>query len=224
MCFIKGDIIMNLLKLSFLTGLLLFATQAFSQTDQNNGTSSNAAVITPDKTIFPANNVKNVKAQTPEDDAAITKTLKKLISQSKMLSKLQVNISTNKGVVTIEGNIDSDTQASSLVEHAESIIGVSDVDTSKLTVKDSQHPLTDTLITAKIKGLFIREKLFGEKDIAAINTSVETKDGVVYLSGIVDNQQQINNAIAIIKKYVPEVKEVEYSVKKVIPVNQGNKG
>lgn len=205
---------MNILRICFLTGLLFFATNAFSATDSNS-------TITPDKSIFPNETKANVQAQTPEDDAAITKTLKKMISESKTLSNLGVEVSTTKGVVMLTGTVDSDTQASSLVERAESIVGVSDVDTSKLIVKDSQHPLTDTYITAKIKGLFIREKLFGEKDIAAINTSVETKDGVVYLSGIVDNQQQINNAIEIIKKYIPEVKKVEYSVKKATTNNAG---
>ncbi|MBV8802896.1 MAG: BON domain-containing protein, partial [Gammaproteobacteria bacterium] len=83
-------------------------------------------------------------------------------------------------------------------------------------------PLTDTYITAKVKGLFIREKLFGKKDIAAINISVETKNGIVYLSGRVDNNDQIKNAIAIIKKSVPDVQGVEYSVSKVIPAKSTN--
>ena len=190
------------IKIGFLTGLLFFTTHAFSQTDQTMGASD-----------------QTVRAMTPEDDTAITNTLKKLIHETVTLSKLNVEVSTSKGVITLKGNVDSDTQVGLLVEHAESIIGVIDVDASQLTVKDSKQPLVDTIITAKIKGLFIREKLFGEKDIAAINTSVETKDGVVYLSGVVDNQQQIDNAIEIIKKSVPEVKKVEYSVKKVTPIN-----
>ena len=128
-------------------------------------------------------------------------------------------MTTTKGLVTIEGEVESNTQVSSLVEHAESIVGVVDVDTSKLTVKGSQDPLTDTITTAKVKGLLIREKLFGEKDVAAINTSVETKDGVVYLSGVMDNKEQINNAIDIIKRNIPEVKKVEYSVSEIKPVN-----
>jgi len=190
------------IKIGFLTGLLFFTTHAFSQTDQTTGAYD-----------------QTVRAMTPEDDTAITNTLKKLIHETVTLSKLNVEVSTSKGVITLKGNVDSDTQVGLLVEHAESIIGVIDVDASQLTVKDSKQPLVDTIITAKIKGLFIREKLFGEKDIAAINTSVETKDGVVYLSGVVDNQQQIDNAIEIIKKSVPEVKKVEYSVKKVTPIN-----
>jgi hyperosmotically inducible protein len=191
------------IKVSVLTSLLIFTSQTFAQTDQANYGNSNTTIT----------------AKTPEEDAAVTKTVNKLIRESKTLSKFKIDVSTNKGVVMLSGNVDSDTQAGSLIELAESVIGVSDVDTSKLTVKNSQQPLADTIITAKIKGLFIREKLFGEKDIAAINTSVETKDGVVYLSGVIDNQEQIDNAIEIIKKSVPEVKKVEYSVKKFTPVN-----
>ena len=157
-----------------------------------------------------------VVAKTPADDAKITQTIKELIAESSTLSKLKVEVVTQKGVVSLTGNVDSKSQASSLVESAESVIGVADVDTSKLTVKDSTHPLADTYTTAKIKGLFIREKLFGGKDIAALNISVETKDGIVYLTGVIDNQAQLDNVIEIIKKNVPEVKKVEYKVDKFV--------
>lgn len=158
-----------------------------------------------------------VVAKTPEEDAMITKSLTHLIKKSKVLSKLPVHFTTQKGVVSFSGNVDSNSQASMLIELASSIIGVADVDASNLTIKGSQHPFRDMITTAKIKGLFIRADLFNEKDIASINTSVETKNGVVYLTGLVDNQQQIDNAIDIIKKSIPEVKKVEYKVYKVIP-------
>ena len=195
-----------IIKFAFLTSALFLGTQAIAEDQMSNG---NRDTATPTKIV----------AKTPEDDAVITKTLKDLIQHSKILSKLDVKISTNKGIVTLTGNVDSDTQASSLIEHAESIIGVSDVDASNLTVKNSQQPLKDMIITAKVKGLMIREELLGEKDIAAINTSVETKNGIVYLSGVIDNEKQIDNAIDIIKKSVPEVKKVEYIVKKITPVS-----
>ena len=107
-----------------------------------------------------------------------------------------------------------------LIEYGESIIGVKHVDTSNLKIKDGSQPFADAITTAKIKGLLIREDLFGEKDIASVTTSVETKDGVVYLSGQIDNKDQINNAIEIIKKNIPEVKKVEYNVKVFTPVSQ----
>jgi hyperosmotically inducible protein len=221
--------IYSVIKISLLTGLLVFTSQVFSQTDQSNDGNSNTvktpeenAAVTQTDQSNDGNSNTTITAKTPEEDAAVTKTVKKLITDSVTLSQLKVDVSTNKGVLKLSGNIDSDTQASSLIELAESVIGVSDVDTSELTVKDSSQPLADTVITAKIKGLFVREKLFGEKDIAAINTSVETKDGVVYLSGVIDNQEQIDNAIEVIKKFIPEVKKIEYKVKTATPVNQGS--
>lgn len=155
-------------------------------------------------------------ATTPQDDAKISSTLKTLISKSSTLSKLDVNAQTNQGVVTLSGNVDSDSQASSLIELAQSIVGVKDVDAANLKVKDSQQPFTDMMITAKIKGLFIREKVFGGQDIAALNIGVETNNGVVYLTGTIDNQEQLKNAINIIQG-VQGVKKVEYLVNKVTP-------
>lgn len=194
-------------KLSFLTGLLLVTYPSFSNTYSTS--------VTPIKDT-------NIVAKTPEEDAKVTSSVKELIKRSKNLSKYDIKVTTNKGVVSLEGVVDSDSQASTLVEFAQSIIGVSDVDTSKLTVKDGTQPLADTFITAKIKGLMIREDLLGEKDIASMGTSIETKDGVVYITGLVDNKNQIDNAIEIIKKNVPEVKKVEYHVRKIVPLTSQN--
>jgi len=93
----------------------------------------------------------SVKAVTPEDDAAITKTLKKIIQNSKMLSKENINVSTKQGVVMFEGAVNSDIQVTKLIETAESIIGVTDVNASKLKTTDGHQPLADALTTAKIK-------------------------------------------------------------------------
>lgn len=164
------------------------------------------------QSLFRSPETPAIVAQTPEDDAAIIKTLQRLIKSSPTIAKFDIKVNSKAGVVTLMGVVDSDTQADRLIAHAESIIGVSDVDASGLKVKDGKQPFADMIITAKIKGLLVREDLFGEKDVASINTSIETKDGTVYLSGHVDNKAQIDNAIEIIKKNIPEIKNVEYSV------------
>jgi len=117
-------------------------------------------------------------------------------------------------MVTLFGQVDSDTQASQAIEIAQSVIGVKEIDTGYLKVKKGQQPFSDMVITAKIKGLFLREKILGTKDIAALSISVETKDGIVYLSGRMDNPKQVENAISIIKE-VQGVKKVEYNVNKI---------
>lgn len=164
------------------------------------------------QSFFQSPEPTGVVAKTPADDAAITKTLKKIIKTSPTISKFNIHVNTKNGVVTLIGTVDSDTQADRLIAHAQSIIGVDSVDASELKVKDGKQPFADMITTAKIKGLLVREDLFGEKDVASINTSIETKDGTVYLSGHVENKAQIDNAIEIIKKNIPDVKNVEYSV------------
>jgi hyperosmotically inducible protein len=192
-----------------LSGLFLLTSQVYAATATTTTDSSavNNSTVTSN----------DVVASTPEEDAAITKTLTNLIKNSKTLSHLNVKFTVNNGIVSYTGTLDSDSQAGMLIETAESIIGVSDVDTSNLKVTDSEQPFADMVTTAKIKGLLIREDLFGEKDLASINTSVETHNGVVYLTGIVDNEQQIQNAVQIIKSSVPDVKKVVYNVRKAAP-------
>lgn len=176
-----------------------------------------ACVYASPNTSFTVVNPHAVVSQSPADDAAITKGIKTRIAESPILAPLNVAVSTHRGVVTLSGEVDSETQASLLVEMSAATIGVADVEAAKLHVKEGTQPIKDTYITAKIKGLFVREKIFGEKDIAAFKTGIETKDGVVYITGNVVNQEQINNAVNIIKKDVPEVKAVQYSVNKIVP-------
>ena len=145
---------------------------------------------------------------TPVSDSVITVQIKTKIAADKNLSVFSNDVSTvNNGVVILSGAVDSETDATALVQLAESVDGVRDVDTENLKVKDSQHPMDDAYITAKVKGQFIQAKIFGDKDVAAL-VSVETIDGVVHLSGAVDNATEIKNAIKLAKS-VKGVKQVE---------------
>lgn len=183
------------IKLSFITGMLLLSNQVSYA--ENKKTDNPATAST-----------SNIS----KEDRALLDTIKNAIKSSKLMSGLHVDITTQNGDVMLKGQVDSDTEADAMVSLVESIRGVNFVNTTELTVKGSSQPLTDTLTTAKIKGLFIREELFGEKDLATMTTSVETKDGVVYLSGDTDNKKQIDNAIEIIKKSIPEVKNIVYRI------------
>ncbi len=80
-----------------------------------------------------------------------------------------------------------------------------------LIIKNSTAPLNDTFLTARVKGAYLKAKVSGSK-ISYINTHIETKDSVVYLSGTLDNAKQISNAIFIAKN-INGVKEVKSSLK-----------
>lgn len=144
-------------------------------------------------------------------DTGITSSIKEKLSSNPTLKDTSITVKTNQGNVILEGTVDSETQAGLATELAQSVIDVKDVDTSKLNVKSSNQPFTDSYITAKIKGKLIQQKLFTEKDIAAMSIKVETNNGVVTLSGTADDKKQIDNAIKIARS-VSGVKEVKYTV------------
>jgi len=79
-------------------------------------------------------------------------------------------------------------------------------------VADVNQAASDTAITAKIKGLYISEKVFGDKDISVLGVSVETKNSVVYLKGHVTSEDQANNAVKIAKA-VKGVSKVVFNLK-----------
>lgn len=150
----------------------------------------------------------NVFADHPVSDTVITTKIKSKIAMDPSLSVFKVNVNTANGVVTLSGKVYSDTDAAALIELAQSTEGVRDVNPVNLRVKSSKHMISDIAITAKVKGIYIREKLFGNADVPAMNVHVETNNNIVYLSGNVASEQQAINAEKL-AKLVKGVKKVE---------------
>lgn len=144
-------------------------------------------------------------------DASITREVQSKITADSSLKGTAITVTTQDGVVNLKGKVNSETQASAATQIASSAANAKDVDDSKLTVKGSAHPIMDAMLTAKIKGKFIQQKLFGDGDVAAMSINVETNNGVVSLSGTADNQEQIDTAVAIAKG-VNGVKEVKSTI------------
>lgn len=57
---------------------------------------------------------------------------------------------------------------------------------------DSSQPVNDTWITTKVK-----TELLAAEDVSGLDIKVETTNGEVKLSGRVDNQAQIDKAVAV---------------------------
>lgn len=76
---------------------------------------------------------------------------------------------------------------------------------SAMQQKEAKQAAADSAITSKIKSKYLVEKNFKSFDV-----SVETKDGIVVLSGFVDNQATKSRAgqIAVATKGVKSVKNV----------------
>ncbi len=153
-------------------------------------------------------------ADTPLSDSAITNEIKTKITEDPMLrhSNINVNVTTDHQVVNFSGVVNSESEASTLITLAQSTVDVKDVNTSNLTVKGSNQPLSDTYITAKVKGEFLKEKLFGDINISAWTIKVETNNAVVYLTGTSESKSQVENAVKLAQS-ISGVKQVKYRIK-----------
>ncbi len=133
------------------------------------------------------------------DDSTITTIISTKFAKDREIAPFNINIATNNGVVNLAGEVKTDAQFDRVVTIAESVQGIQDVNTSNLSVKGSRQPVSDSIITAKIKGEIIRNKILTSHDAKYWSVHVKTKNGVVYLSGSVNNQAQKTNIVNIAK-------------------------
>lgn len=110
---------------------------------------------------------------------------------------LDVDVTTKKGITSLIGDVNSRNEAIILIEITESVPGVKDVNASRLTINEDFKLNEDENITAKIKGAFIREKIYGEM-IANIPFEIKTVNGLVHLDGKIKNKSKLEDAIQVI--------------------------
>ena len=133
-------------------------------------------------------------------DTLITTAIKAKMVADKTVSASDITVTTEKGVVTLSGDVKSKAEADAAINIASTTDDVIDIDASHLLVQGSSQPFTDAIITAKIKALYAKEKIFGDKPVAVVSVHVETNDGEVQLKGTVDNKAQEENAKRLAEK------------------------
>lgn len=151
------------------------------------------------------------KAVEASRDTAITTAIQEKLAANKFVSDLKILVSSKSGIVTLGGKVNTDEEARKIIEIAESTPGVKDTDTSHLVIEESKQPIMDTFIIAKVNGAFAREKLFGDKDITVMSINVDSKNGVVYLTGTAATKEEAKNAVKIAKS-IKGVKRVDSKI------------
>ena len=74
---------------------------------------------------------------------------------------------------------------------------------------------SDAQITANVIERFVQEKLFSEAQIKEMPIHVQTKDGIVFLTGKTTSPEQANDAIALAKS-IKGVKQVDSKIEILI--------
>ena len=145
------------------------------------------------------------------DDSSITAKLKAALVDHESIKSTDISVKTDNKVVTLSGFVESQTQAEEAVKVAKGVEGVSSV-SDKLHVRDSKESSVkgyagDAATTSEIKA-----KLLADDIVPSRMVKVETTDGVVQLSGTVENQAQSDRAESIAKA-IDSVKSVKNDLK-----------
>jgi hyperosmotically inducible protein len=146
------------------------------------------------------------------DDAALLTSVKSALAADPVTEAGEINVDVNRGVVKLAGYVDSSEEKSKAGAIARDVDGVESVqnDISVKTADSSTgEVIDDSILTGKVKAALI-----ASDETKAHQINVETKGGVVQLSGFVDDAAAKTAATSVAKS-VTGVKDVknELSVK-----------
>ncbi len=129
------------------------------------------------------------------DDTVVTTKVKSALVADQEIRGLQLKVETRKGVVQLSGFADSQAQLDRAVAVAKGIEGVTSVENG-MTLKDGKttvgNKVDDGIVTTKVKSA-----LLADPSVKSFDIAVATNKGEVQLSGFVDNQSQIDQAILL---------------------------
>lgn len=137
------------------------------------------------------------------DNATTTASVKSKLLWNSNTEGLDINVSTDNGVVTLDGTAQTE-EAKDLAERlAANTDGVRDVENNitvnaeattaakaQNTADDAGDAITDTWITSKVKSSFLFSR-----NLDGLDIEVDTKDGVVTLSGDADTAAEKELAV-----------------------------
>ena len=125
------------------------------------------------------------------DLAAATKVRISLLNAGEQYA-IGVGVEVYEGRVLLTGTLANEEMRATAVSLTWKSEGVTDV-INEIQIRDSslRDLARDSWITAQLKS-----KLTFDKEILAINYSIETVNGIVYLIGIAQNQQELDRVIA----------------------------
>jgi hyperosmotically inducible protein len=140
------------------------------------------------------------------DDKLLVSKVKTALIKDDTADADEINVEVYKGVVQLNGFVDNDkekAQAESVAKGVEGVKGVENNLAIKQAKQSTGKVIDDSTITAKVKTALIESD-----DTNANDIKVETRGGIVQLSGFVETQAQ-KDAATRVAQAVTGVKSVE---------------
>ncbi len=131
------------------------------------------------------------------DDTVVTTKVKSALVGDQEVKGLLIKVETRKGMVQLSGFVDNQVQADRAISVARAVEGVKGVENG-MTLKEGKttvgNKVDDGIVTTKIKSA-----LLADPSVKSFDIAVATSKGEVQLSGFVDNQAQMDQAILLAK-------------------------
>ena len=132
------------------------------------------------------------------DDTVVTAKVKSALLADADIKSFDLKVETRKGAVQLSGFVDNQAQIERAITATRGIEGVKSVENG-ISVKEGKatvgNAVDDGIITTKVKSA-----LLADPGVKSFDIAIVTRKGEVQLSGFVDNQAQIDQAIAIARK------------------------
>ena len=150
-----------------------------------------------------------------QPDSVVTAKIKASMAVDSTVKASHIEVSTQNKVVTLTGNINSQAEKDRALEIARSTSGVDKV-VDMLAVRTSAESgsapdpdrtigehIDDAVITAAVKS-----RLLDDPQVKGLKIDVDTRDGVVFLTGTARSQEEADHAVDLARttEHVREVK------------------
>lgn len=132
----------------------------------------------------------------------------KKFAKNERISPLKIQVSTQRGVVSLSGNVKNKEAFVEVLRLTKASPGVKAVDTEDLLITKVNNVFSDAYITARVEAAVLKAKVFDDESIPLVGINATTTNGTVTLSGDVKKNQSI---VAIIKRV-----NVIHGIKKII--------
>ena len=132
------------------------------------------------------------------DDTVVTTKVKSALLADAEVKSFDFKVETRKGAVQLSGFVDNQAQIDRAIATTRAVPGVTDVENA-ITLKTGTatvgNKVDDGITTAKVKSA-----LLADPGVKSFDIAVVTRKGEVQLSGFVDNQTQIDQAMTLAVK------------------------
>jgi len=137
-------------------------------------------------------------------DATVTGTVKTKLAADTHVKATEIEVQTSNGIVTLTGNVDSQEAKDTALRIARETSGVRDVK-DMIAVREGAHSgeapspdrtagerIDDAGITARVKS-----RLLDDPGVKGLKIDVDTREGVVYLTGSIPGAAERDKAVQI---------------------------